>query len=84
MLNSNQLFILSRDKTSPYNLLLYKITFSTPSVDWANKMLCASGTWTTNLSESLLSSDSSIIYSFFIFGSTEITYKITLFDKKLD
>ena len=74
MLNSNQFFLLSRDKLSPYNLLLYKITFSTPSVDWANKMLCASGTWTTYLSESLLSSDSSTIYSFFIYGSTQYAY----------
>ena len=55
----------------------YKFTFSNTSPDWALKLVCPSGAWTTNYSESLILSSS--IYSFFSFGSTtKYLYMIVL------
>ena len=53
---------------------MYKITFSSTSADWANKIVCSQVTWSAYLSESILSSDKSTIYSFFAFGSLPTYY----------
>ena len=55
--------------SSPYQLHLYKHTFGGTSPDWSLKLSWPSGTWTTERSESLLISSSSI-YTFFIYGSS--------------
>ena len=68
MVSNNQFFVLGVPSASPYNLQIYKITFLSTSVDWANQITCTSGTWSASISESLLSSDQSTIYSFFLFG----------------
>ena len=73
MISNSQFFVLSVTPASPYNLQMYKITFSSISVDWANQILCDSGAWVSDLSESMLSSDGSIIYSFFLFGTSSST-----------
>ena len=77
MISNSQFFVLG-GAASPYNLQMYKISFSSTSVNWANQIACASGTWLANLSESLLSSDGSTIYSFFMFGSTYYLYFVGL------
>ena len=74
MISQTQFLILGSDPYSPYNLHMYKITFNNTSVDWANMMVCSSGTWSVNSSESLLSEDGSTIYSLFTFGSTLYLY----------
>ena len=74
MISNSQFFVLGADSAAPYNLHMYKITFLSTSVDWANQIACSSGTWLVDLSESVLSSDGSKIYSFFIFGSTKYLY----------
>ena len=74
MITNSQFFILGATPASPYNLLMYKITFSLTSVDWANQILCASGTWVASNSESVLSSDGSTIYMFLSFGATKYLY----------
>ena len=74
MISNSQFFILSVASISPYNLKMYKITFSLTSVNWANQIACISGTWSANLSESVLSSDGSTVYSFFSFGATRYLY----------
>ena len=73
MVSNNQFFVLGSASASPNNLNLYKITFSSTSVDWANQIV-NSGTWTASNSESILSSDQSIIYSFFLFGTFPTYY----------
>ena len=78
MVSSNQFFILGADISSPYNLRMCKYTFASTSADWENKMVCASGTWASHFSESLLSKDGAYIYSFFIYGSTSYLYFATL------
>ena len=78
MISNSQFFVLGVAPSSPYNLQMYKITFLSASVNWANKIACASGTWFSNFSESLLSSDGSTIYSFFIFSSTFYLYFVGL------
>ena len=74
MISNSQFFIFSAAPSSPYDLQMYKITFLSTSVNWANKIACASGTWASGYSESMLSSDGSTIYSFFTFGSTRYLY----------
>ena len=72
MISNSQFFVLGIAPASPNNLQMYKITFSSISVNWANQIVCTSGTWSAGFSESVLSSDGSTIYSLFTFGS--ITY----------
>ena len=67
-ISDSSMFMLGTDPFSPYQLHLYKHTFGGTSPDWSLKLSWPSGTWTTYYSESLLIS--SIIYSFFIYGST--------------
>ena len=75
MITNSQFFVVGVTPASPYNLLMYKITFSLTSVNWANQILCASGTWdATSNSESVLSSDGSTIYMFLTFGATKYFY----------
>ena len=74
MISNSQLFVLGATSTSLYNLQMYKITFSSTSVDWANQIACNTVTWYASSSESVLSSDGSTVYSFFTFGSSTTTY----------
>ena len=74
MLSSTQYFIFGAETISPYSFHMHKITFSNTSVDWANKIVCSSGTWNSAGSDSQLSLDGLTIYSFFIFGSTKYLY----------
>ena len=73
MISNSQFFVLGVTITSPLNLQMYKITFSLTSVNWANEIACPSSTWYTSDSESVLSSDGSTIYSFFLFGPLSST-----------
>ena len=66
--SDSSMFMLGRDPSSPYQLHLYKHTFGGTSPDWSLKLSWPSGTWTTDLSESLLISSS--IYTLFIYGSS--------------
>ena len=74
MINNNQYFMLGIEATSPYTIHFYKVSSGSSSVDWANKILWTEGNCKSGLSESLLSTDSSLIYSFFIFGSAPNMY----------
>ena len=74
MISNSQFFVLGVAPASPNNLQMYKITFSSTSVNWANQIACPSGTWYAYYSESVLSSDGSTIYSFFTFGVTKYLY----------
>ena len=73
MISNSQFFVLGVTTTSPYNLQMYKITFLSTSVNWANQ-IAWSGTWSVDLSESVLSSDGSTIYSFFLFGASKYLF----------
>ena len=73
MVSNNQFFVIGSASASSNNLNLYKITFSSTSVHWADQITC-SGTWSGSFSESLLSSDQSTIYSFFLFGPPSTYY----------
>ena len=74
MISNTQFFVLGASSTSPYNLQMYKFTFSFTSVNWANQIACVSGTWAASLSDSVLSSDGLTVYSFFTFGVTKYLY----------
>ena len=74
MISNSQFFVLGTSSASPYNLRMYKITFSFTSVDWANQMACTTMSWSASYSESVLSTDKFTIYSFFTFGSSASLY----------
>ena len=74
MISNTKFFVLGVTPASPYNLQMYKITFLSTPVDWANQIVCALATWSSAVSESILSSDGSTIYSFFTFGSNSIYF----------
>ena len=78
MISDTQLFILGAGPSTPYDLYMYKLTFSKTFVDWADKLACASGTWTSSFSESILSADGLSIYSFINFGSSRYLYFVSL------
>ena len=71
-LSDSKLFFFETD--SAYTLHFCQITFGNSAADWSKKMTCPSGTCSAGLSESLLSSDSSTIYSLFAYGSTRYLY----------
>ena len=75
MVSNSQFFVLGTATVTPNNLNMFKITFSLTAVNWANQITC-SGTWYAFLSESLLSSDKSTIYSFFLFGLSADPYNL--------
>ena len=71
-LSDTSFFLLGNDP-STFVLHMYRITFSSTTPDWANKMNCSSGSWEAYNSESLIYS--SFIYSFFTYGaSTKYLY----------
>ena len=69
MISDTQLFLLGLDPASK-NLHAYKVSFSTGSVNWANKMTCSFSTWSIGISYSVTNSDNSLIYSFFPYALT--------------
>ena len=75
---SDSSFFMLGYGVSPFPLHFYRITFGSTSPDWADKMLCSSGSWTLSYSESQLSSDKSKIYTFISYGSPSYLYFITL------
>ena len=74
MISNSQLFVLGITPASSKNLQMFKITFLSTLVDWADQIACTSGTWSASNSDSVLSSDGSTIYSFFLFGSSNYLY----------
>ena len=69
MLSDTQFFFIGHD-LSNYFVHVYKIKFSSTSLEWANKIEIYSQCWSVDYSESVLSDDSSTIYSFFVYGQT--------------
>ena len=71
MVSSTQFFVLSVPPSAPTNLHMYKIEFLSTSVNWAKQIVCPLETWGASNSESVLSSDSSTIYLFFTFSTSQ-------------
>ena len=76
-LSDTKLFFIGSEPLSTYHMHYYKVTFGNTAVDWANKVLWTSGSWSVSYSESLLSADASMIYTFATFGSTQFLYFAT-------
>ena len=77
LLNDSQLFLFSVNPSSPYNMNFYKVTFGNTAVDFASKMACTGGVWSTSYSDSIVSVDGLKIYCTFAYGSTSYLYFIT-------
>ena len=71
-ISDSSMFMLGVDLSSPFQLHIYKHTFSNTSPDWSLKLSWPSGIWNIDLSESLLIS--STIYTFFPYGSPKYVY----------
>ena len=75
MLSETQLYFIGNDPYSPpHDIYFYKVTFGNTGVDWANKMSCPSAPCYITTSDAILSSDSSQIYEFFLFGTDPNNY----------
>ena len=74
-ISDSQYFFLSIDST--YSLFFTKMTFGNSAADWSNTIAWPSGTCTLSLSESLLVSDFSQIWSLFAYGSTSYLYLVS-------
>ena len=66
--------MLGIENSLPNTIHFYKVSFGRSSVDWANQILWTEGSCKTGISETLLSTDGSLIYSFFIFGNAPNMY----------
>ena len=77
MLSNTDFYLYGSDNNSPYTMYLYRFTFGSTSVSWANIILCSSGSWLSDRGFSYLSSDSTQIYSFFFYGNTRYFYMAT-------
>ena len=74
MVTDTQFFVLGVASNS---LHMYMITFLSNAVNWANNIIYSgsgSWSWSASYSESILSSDYSLIYSYFTFGSDRYLY----------
>ena len=67
-------FYISLDNSSPTNLHMCKVTFGSTSVDWAKKIICPTSSWSSYAGETLMSSDGSVMYTFFLYGDTASMY----------
>ena len=75
-ITDSQIFFGGID-SSPNDLHFIKMTLGNTVADWSNKILWSSSPWASFGSEALLSSDGSLIYSFFTFGNPKYIYFIT-------
>ena len=72
MVSDTQLFVIGTDSSSPINLLMYFVNFGSTSPTWSNTILCPSTSWQETISDAAVSSDGSLIYSFFGYGTTTV------------
>ena len=70
MLTTTQFFITGTVTTTPNHLWMYKVTYSSTYVDWANQITCTGGSWSESYSSSMVSSDGSTIYSFIAYSQS--------------
>ena len=73
MISQTQFVLQGYDQTNS-NFHMYKLTFSSTSVDWSNKIVWNPNYWAIGVSEMQLSSDSSTIYSFYSYGQMRYLY----------
>ena len=73
-LSDSQLFFISLDNSSPSNLHMCKVAFGSTSVDWAKMIMCPTSSWNSYTGETLMSSDGSVMYTFFLYGDTAAMY----------
>ena len=73
-INDSQLFFLSLEPASPFHLQMYKVTYGNTAVDWAQKITWKTSSWKGDWGETLMSSDSSKMYTIFLFGDTSTMY----------
>ena len=67
MISDQEFLLFLSDYASPFTLHFHKITFSNLISDWSNMMAWPTSAWIVYNSESNFNSDSSEIYTFFIY-----------------
>ena len=78
MLSAETFFFVGLDPNN-FNLHFYKAGFGGNSIVWGNKINWNLALWSVSYSESLISEDSSKIYSFVSFGGTPLNMYFTTF-----
>ena len=77
MINNDQLFLLGIDSSIKSDIHFYKVTFSSNTVNWGNKMSLLSINSYPLFSESQISNDYSKIYALFPFEATSYLFFLT-------
>ena len=78
--SSSQFYFVGTEASPNYHLHMVKITYGSSVTDWSNRIDWTGGICDVSYSGSLLSRDSTAIYSFFPFGVTgnQYLYFVTL------
>ena len=77
MINSDQLFLLGIDSSVNLDVHFYKVTFSSHTINWGNKVNFLSTYQGYIYSENQISNDYSKIYALFIFEATSNLFFLT-------
>ena len=79
ILNDGSFFFSVVEGSTPNNLWLLRITFGSTTPQWSDKVLCPLSSWSSGRTQSSLSSDGTLIYSFIAYGNTVYTHFVTLY-----
>ena len=74
IITDTTVFLMATENTAQLNLHMYKITFSSTTAVWANKINCPTTNWMIGQSEMTISSDTSKIYNFVNYGANGAVY----------
>ena len=74
LITDTTVFLMATENSALLNLHMYKITFSSTTAVWANKINCPTTNWMIGQSEMVISSDASKIYNFVNYGVNGALY----------
>ena len=78
MINDREFYMITGKLNTPYTLYFCKFTFGSLFTDWTKQIECFN--CRGDLSESLLSSDRTKIFSFFIYGPNPYNMYLSIFN----
>ena len=75
-ITDSQFFLIGYEPSPNYHLQIIKVTFGNTAVDWANKISCTGGTWSSGYSEVIMNSENknNSVYTIIPYGSTRYLY----------
>ena len=74
MISDTELLFLALESSVPHNFHMYKLTFGSVPVDWANKILWPTSSWNSASGDSILNSDHTIMNILFLYGDSSTMF----------